>query len=320
MSKINLTPNASGTGVFTIASPNSNTDCTITLPEVTGGEFVTTDASGNVGIGTSLPTAVLTSQGGSNTANSVAQVLDLTHVGSGAAGYDCEIRMGRPTTANRRASIRAIGTTTNFTNPALAFNTNEVERMRIDSSGNVLVGTTSGTSPLTVSKSSLSDSTASFSNTSAAPSSCLSLKYPNAAPNNTSQPFIIGIDSQGEEFRVTSAGAFVQVSDRRIKSNIVDAKSAGSIIDAIKVREYDKGFENPEHWSHGFIAQEAYEVYPEAVHKPDNEEDRWGIDYVRFVPMLVKEIQDLKAEVAALKGAVAKIEDLESRLSAVEAN
>ena len=52
MSKINLTPNASGTGVFTIASPNSNTDCTITLPEVTGGEFVTTDASGNVLVGT----------------------------------------------------------------------------------------------------------------------------------------------------------------------------------------------------------------------------------------------------------------------------
>jgi len=52
MSKIALNSNASGTGVFTIESPNSNTDYTINLPEISGGEFVATDASGNVGIGT----------------------------------------------------------------------------------------------------------------------------------------------------------------------------------------------------------------------------------------------------------------------------
>jgi hypothetical protein len=36
MSKISLSPNASGTGTFTIASPNSNTDRTLTLPDSTG--------------------------------------------------------------------------------------------------------------------------------------------------------------------------------------------------------------------------------------------------------------------------------------------
>ena len=36
MSNIALTPNASGTGVFTIASPNSNTNRTLTLPDNTG--------------------------------------------------------------------------------------------------------------------------------------------------------------------------------------------------------------------------------------------------------------------------------------------
>ena len=36
MSKIALTPNASGTGTFTIASPNSNTDRTLTLPDEAG--------------------------------------------------------------------------------------------------------------------------------------------------------------------------------------------------------------------------------------------------------------------------------------------
>ena len=36
MSKVAITGNASGTGTFTIASPNSNTDRTLTLPDSTG--------------------------------------------------------------------------------------------------------------------------------------------------------------------------------------------------------------------------------------------------------------------------------------------
>jgi hypothetical protein len=36
MSKVQLQGNASGTGIFTIASPNSNTDQTLTLPNQTG--------------------------------------------------------------------------------------------------------------------------------------------------------------------------------------------------------------------------------------------------------------------------------------------
>jgi len=46
MSKIALTPNASGTGVFTIASPNSNTDRTLTLPDEAG-TLVTTSSLPN---------------------------------------------------------------------------------------------------------------------------------------------------------------------------------------------------------------------------------------------------------------------------------
>ena len=36
MSKISLQPNVSGTGTFTIAAPNSNTDRTLTLPDAAG--------------------------------------------------------------------------------------------------------------------------------------------------------------------------------------------------------------------------------------------------------------------------------------------
>ena len=44
MSKITLSPNASGTGTFTIASPNSNSDRTLTLPDATGTILTTATA------------------------------------------------------------------------------------------------------------------------------------------------------------------------------------------------------------------------------------------------------------------------------------
>lgn len=47
MSKVQLAGNASGTGIFTIASPNSNTDRTLTLPDNTG-TIITTASTGGV--------------------------------------------------------------------------------------------------------------------------------------------------------------------------------------------------------------------------------------------------------------------------------
>jgi 6-phosphogluconolactonase (cycloisomerase 2 family) len=51
MSKIALSPDASGTGTFTLASPNSNTNRTLTLPDAAGELLTTTgDGSGLTGI------------------------------------------------------------------------------------------------------------------------------------------------------------------------------------------------------------------------------------------------------------------------------
>jgi len=47
MSKVKIEGNASGTGTLTISAPNTNTDRSLTLPD-TAGEFVTADSSGNV--------------------------------------------------------------------------------------------------------------------------------------------------------------------------------------------------------------------------------------------------------------------------------
>jgi len=47
MSQVRVSGNASGTGVFTIASPNSNNNRTLTLPDSTG-TFLTTASAGTV--------------------------------------------------------------------------------------------------------------------------------------------------------------------------------------------------------------------------------------------------------------------------------
>jgi hypothetical protein len=44
LSKIAFSPNASGTGTFTVAAPNTNTDYTLTLPQTTGTLALTTQA------------------------------------------------------------------------------------------------------------------------------------------------------------------------------------------------------------------------------------------------------------------------------------
>jgi hypothetical protein len=48
MSKISLTPNALGTGTFTIASPGTSTNRTLTLPDETGTFLVGTQPAGDI--------------------------------------------------------------------------------------------------------------------------------------------------------------------------------------------------------------------------------------------------------------------------------
>jgi hypothetical protein len=55
MTSLALRPNAAGTGSIAIATPVTSATTTITLPDVTGGEFIVSNASGNVGIGTTSP-------------------------------------------------------------------------------------------------------------------------------------------------------------------------------------------------------------------------------------------------------------------------
>jgi len=89
-------------------------------------------------------------------------------------------------------------------------------------------------------------------------------------------------------------------SDYRLKENIVDAPSASDDIDAIQVRSFDWKADGS-HQKYGMVAQELQAVAPEAVSIPDDPEEMAGVDYSKLVPMLVKEIQSLRARVQQLE-------------------
>ena len=49
------------------------------------------------------------------------------------------------------------------------------------------------------------------------------------------------------------------------------------------------------------VAQELQTVAPEAVHEPEDADTMMGVDYSVLIPMLIKEIQSLRARVADLE-------------------
>jgi hypothetical protein len=97
-----------------------------------------------------------------------------------------------------------------------------------------------------------------------------------------------------------SATAYNTSSDQRLKENIADADNAGSKIDAIQVRKFDWKADGS-HQDYGMVAQELLEVAPEAVSAPEDPEEMMGVDYSKLVPMMLKEIQSLRARIAALE-------------------
>jgi hypothetical protein len=98
----------------------------------------------------------------------------------------------------------------------------------------------------------------------------------------------------------TNVTNYASVSDERLKENIADADDAGSKIDAIQVRKFDWK-SGGEHQDYGFIAQELLEVAPVAVSVPEDPEEMMSVDPAKLVPMMLKEIQSLRARVAQLE-------------------
>jgi hypothetical protein len=264
---------------------------------------MTLDASGNLGVGTTSPSAKLHTSS-SASGNVVGAILANTNQSGSADSVSINFGLGR-TVDSFIFSVPAISfvkeqqwTSTGSTiDGALVFSTilNEsvAERARIDSSGNLLVGTTSG---LTAGGVKI------FPSNGATGNSLIGIGH---ATGTTSGEYynlfyygasVIGSITQSG----TAAVLYNVTSDQRLKENIVNAPDFGSVIDSIQVRSFDWKTDQT-HQRAGFIAQELVTVAPEAVHQPSNEEEMMAVDYSKLVPMLVKEIQSLRVRVAQLE-------------------
>lgn len=116
--------------------------------------------------------------------------------------------------------------------------------------------------------------------------------------------------------------AYNTTSDARMKENIVNTSVSLNDLMKIQVRDFNYINDIQKVKLTGFVAQELFEVYPDAVTKPNNEEDVWGVDYGKITPLIVKAVQDQEEMISALKEEnrllKASNEDLQKRLERVE--
>ena len=167
--------------------------------------------------------------------------------------------------------------------------TNAAERMRISSDGFVRVNTTAQSNVGTrlavwAESGSVSIETRCKTN----------VTYFPLANYNSSGSYIGGINAS------TTATSLATSSDQRLKENIADADDAGSKVDAIQVRQFD-WIANNSHQDYGMVAQELQEVIPDVIHVSPDADNMLSVDYAGLVPMMLKEIQSLRARVAQLE-------------------
>jgi hypothetical protein len=173
----------------------------------------------------------------------------------------------------------------------ITFLTSGSERMRLDTSGNLLVGATSvvGSAKLGVA----------FNGGAV---NGLALNDTASASGSGYAYFQIGGTTIGSITRVSSTSAVMYntTSDQRLKSNIANSESVINKLMQVQVRQYD-WTEGQVHQDYGFIAQELEPVLSGVVTKGKADEDMWQLDYSRLTPHLVKAIQELNARLTALE-------------------
>jgi hypothetical protein len=267
----------------------------------TSKNVLTITQGGNVGIGTTSPSNTLQIGSTSYTGNEFA-------IGNGSTNFAID--------------LVASGQTDIYNSGTLTFSTALSERMRITSGGALCLGVTSayGTNLLNVNGGIYATSSVAavvaadldmmvFQNTGATYSkACLVASM--TATGGTGSYFFYGQQSTSTAaIKIFSNGniqntnnSYGAISDARLKENIKDATPKLDDLMKVKVRNYNlKGESNKQL---GVISQELEAIFPNMIEESTNMGENMkikGVKYSVFVPMLIKAVQELKAEIEILK-------------------
>ena len=289
-----LSASTSITGTLaTAAQPNITSVGTLT--GLTGGTgdlnwdsgtlFV--DSSANaVGIGTTSPANKLAVNGG------------LSVEGAAAAGISEGLLIDYSTNLARFLTYDS------STGSEIAFYTqpsggSTAERMRIDSSGTLLVAKTS-TGIATVGVELRSDTIYSTSES-------IPLYLNRKGSSGTILEFRTNNGTSGTVYSTTGSVTYNTSSDYRLKENIQPLENGLERLNNLKPVKFD--WKENGKSSEGFIAHEAQEVFPDAVTGEKDGEDMQGMDYGRITPLLVKAIQEQQAQIDALQSEINELKN-----------
>jgi len=271
---------SAGTTSGTAIAIAGDTTGALALQTNNGTTAVTIDTSQNVGIGNTAPADRLQIEKAS--ANCLLSVSRTT----GGAG-------GR-LVMQHTDSVGALQTTASV---PLTFGTNDLERMRITSDGNVLIGTTTANARFTAKRTTAGD-VCGFQNGSDAG---YGMTFYNVA--GTYAGYI--------SWTATTTN-YVTSSDYRLKENITPMTGALSKVIQLKPVTYNWKVDGSS--GQGFIAHELKAVVPECVTGEKDEVDaegnpvHQGVDTSFLVATLTAAIQELNAKVDAQAATIAELQ------------
>lgn len=317
--------NSSGYGrvwdLISTGSANGEGPGKLLIRDANNGVRMTFDTLGNVGVGTTSPAYPLQVSGTTSTTN--------FRMTNGAdSGYILQTdAAGNASWVNPATSLFTAGT-------GLSFSGNTLNSVWTKSgtdlyfstgfNGNLGIGTSSPVYKLDVQNAAAGTYAyvERISNTdNFAASGGLLIEAGNTASvwNSASEPQFIAFQrpdaSQiGAVIQNSASGVtYNTTSDMRLKENI--RKTQYGLTDLLKINVSDYNYlgdasATPQT---GYLAQQLYTVFPEAVHKggADAKTDPWMVDYGRVTPLIVKSVQDQQAIIEQQN---LKIENLEKEI------